>query len=244
MPSRPRPHDLRASDDDRERVVAVLTAALADGRLDIQEHGIRLERAYSARTLGDLAGLTEDLVAADHQPIRLDHRRAVAGFMTRQSRSGRWVVPDSFPVTVLFGEVVLDLREAVLQSQRVTVYATLLGGRLELIVPRGPEGRADRARHARQHAQPPGRARRLPAAHHRATGHAGDRGAHGGPRRADKDHHAASAAAPPLAGQSSPSKLTALYALSFQSWCSLRMVRIVPDRARMTREWVLAPPAR
>ncbi|HEY7879861.1 MAG TPA: DUF1707 domain-containing protein [Streptosporangiaceae bacterium] len=137
MPSRPRPHDLRASDDDRERVVAVLTAALADGRLDIQEHGIRLERAYSARTLGDLAGLTEDLVAADHQPIRLDHRRAVAGFMTRQSRSGRWVVPDSFPVTVLFGEVVLDLREAVLQSQRVTVYATLLGGRLELIVPAG-----------------------------------------------------------------------------------------------------------
>ena len=137
MPSRPRPHDLRASDDDRERVVAVLTAALADGRLDIQEHGIRLERAYSARTLGDLAGLTEDLVAADHQPIRLDHRRAVAGFMTRQSRSGRWVVPDSFPVTVLFGEVVLDLREAVLQSQRVTVYATLLGGRLELIVPEG-----------------------------------------------------------------------------------------------------------
>ena len=137
MPSRPRPHDLRASDDDRERVAAVLAAALADGRLDIHEHGIRLERAYSARTLGDLAGLTEDLVAADHQPIRLDHRRAVAGFMTRQSRSGRWVVPDSFPVTVLFGEVVLDLREAVLQSQRVTVYATLLGGRLELIVPEG-----------------------------------------------------------------------------------------------------------
>jgi hypothetical protein len=57
--------------------------------------------------------------------------------MTRQSRSGRWVVPDSFPVTVLFGEVVLDLREAVLQSQRVIVYATLLGGRLELIVPEG-----------------------------------------------------------------------------------------------------------
>jgi len=137
VPSRPRPHDLRASDDDRERVVAVLAEAVADGRLDTHEHGQRLERAYSARTLGDLVGLTEDLVAADHQPIRLDHRRAVAGFMTRQSRSGRWVVPDSFPVTVLFGEVVLDLREAVLQSQRVTIYATLLGGRLELIVPEG-----------------------------------------------------------------------------------------------------------
>jgi len=137
VPSRPRPHELRASDDDRERVVAVLAAAVADGRLDTHEHSQRLERAYSARTLGDLVGLTEDLVPAEHQPIRLDHRRAVAGFMTRQSRSGRWVVPDSFPVTVLFGEVVLDLREAVLQSQRVTIHATLLGGRLELIVPDG-----------------------------------------------------------------------------------------------------------
>lgn len=137
MPSRPRPQDLRASDDDRERVVAVLAEALADGRLETHEYEARMERAYSARTLGDLAGLTGDLLAADRQPIRLDHRRAVAGFMNRQSRAGRWVVPDSFPVTVLFGEVVLDLREAVLQSQRVTVYATLLGGRLELIVPEG-----------------------------------------------------------------------------------------------------------
>jgi hypothetical protein len=137
VPSRPRPQDLRASDDDRERVVAVLAEALADGRLETHEYEARMARAYSARTLGDLAGLTEDLLAADSQPIRLDHRRAVAGFMNRQSRAGRWVVPDSFPVTVLFGEVVLDLREAVLQSQRVTVYATLLGGRLELIVPEG-----------------------------------------------------------------------------------------------------------
>jgi hypothetical protein len=116
-------------------VAAVLAEAAADGRLAPDEHAQRLERAFSARTLGDLAGLTEDLLAADHQPIRLDHRRAVAGFMSRQSRTGRWVVPDSFPVTVLFGEVVLDLRDAVLQSQRVTVYATVLGGRLELIVP-------------------------------------------------------------------------------------------------------------
>ncbi len=135
VPSRPRPHDLRASDDDRERVAEVLAAALADGRLDDHEYGLRLDRALSARTLGELTGLTEDLVTADQQPIRLHHRRAVAGFMSRHSRSGRWVVPESFPVTVLFGEVVLDLREAVLQGQRVTVYATLLGGRLELIVP-------------------------------------------------------------------------------------------------------------
>jgi len=37
----------------------------------------------------------------------------------------------------VFGEVVLDLREAILQSQRVTVLATLMGGTLQLIVPEG-----------------------------------------------------------------------------------------------------------
>jgi hypothetical protein len=33
--------------------------------------------------------------------------------------------------------VVLDLREALLQSQRVTVFATVIAGHLELIVPEG-----------------------------------------------------------------------------------------------------------
>ena len=40
-------------------------------------------------------------------------------------------------VTAVFGEVVLDLREALLQSQRITVLATLFGGTLQLIVPDG-----------------------------------------------------------------------------------------------------------
>src|SRR6516162_9093759 len=46
------------------------------------------------------------------------------------------------------------------------------------------------------------------------------------------------------AGQLAESKLTELYARSFQSWCSLVMVRMVPERARITSEWDVAPPAR
>jgi len=38
-------------------------------------------------------------------------------------------------VTAIFGEVVLDLREALLQSPRVTVLATMMGGTVQLIVP-------------------------------------------------------------------------------------------------------------
>ena len=40
-------------------------------------------------------------------------------------------------MTAIFGEVVLDLREAVLQSQRVTLLTTVVGGTVQLIVPDG-----------------------------------------------------------------------------------------------------------
>ena len=81
--------------------------------------------------------LTADLAVPSAQPIRLDGRRPVAGIFARENRSGRWVVPENLLVTAVFGEVVLDMREAMLQSRHVTIYATVVGGRLDLIVPDG-----------------------------------------------------------------------------------------------------------
>jgi hypothetical protein len=52
---------LRASHEDRDRVVDVLRVAAGDGRLSAGELDARLESALSARTLGELAGLTADL---------------------------------------------------------------------------------------------------------------------------------------------------------------------------------------
>jgi hypothetical protein len=134
---RPAPRDLRASDFERDRVVALLGEAAADGRLTPDEHTDRVERAYQARTLGELAVLTTDLVGPTAQPIRLDGRRAVAGMFGRDSRDGCWVVPDSLPVIAVFGEVELDFREALLQSGRIIIYATIILGTIHLIVPDG-----------------------------------------------------------------------------------------------------------
>jgi hypothetical protein len=135
--SRPAPRDLRASDTDRERVVALLTEAAGDGRLTLGEHAERAGQAYAARTLGELSALTADLAEPAAQPIRLDARRSVAAVFARERRDGRWVVPESFPVTAIFGDVVLDLREALLQSRRVTIFATVIAGHIQLIVPEG-----------------------------------------------------------------------------------------------------------
>lgn len=137
MSSRPGPRDLRASDADRERVVALLTQAAGDGRLTLGEHAERAERAYAARTLGELSVLTTDLAVPSAQPIRIDTRRSVAAVFGKERRDGRWVVPDTLAVTAIFGEVVLDLREALLQASRITILATVIGGTVQLVVPEG-----------------------------------------------------------------------------------------------------------
>ena len=46
-------------------------------------------------------------------------------------------MPESLPVVSIFGEVELDLREALLQSGRIVIYATMILGTIHLIVPDG-----------------------------------------------------------------------------------------------------------
>jgi hypothetical protein len=131
------PRDLRASDADRERVVTLLAEAAGDGRITLEEHTHRVQRAYTARTLGDLAGLTDDLALPGAQPLRLDNSRAVTAFFATERRSGRWVVPERLVVTAIGGQVVLDLREALLQAQRTVMYVSAMGGQVNLLVPAG-----------------------------------------------------------------------------------------------------------
>jgi Domain of unknown function (DUF1707) len=54
-------HAMRASDQDRERAAEVVRDAYAVGRLDLGEFHDRADRAYSARTWGELRDLTADL---------------------------------------------------------------------------------------------------------------------------------------------------------------------------------------
>ena len=53
--------DLRASHDDRDRVVELLTGAAGDGRLTPEELDQRVGAALTARTYGELAALVSDL---------------------------------------------------------------------------------------------------------------------------------------------------------------------------------------
>ena len=132
--------------------MAVLAEAVGDGRLTLEEHTERVQRAYQARTLGDLASLTTDLAPAAGQPLKLDDSRTVTAFFATVRRDGRWVVPERLDVAAVGGHVILDLRQALLQGTHTVLHAALLGGQLHLHVPDGVQvtvtsaRRQDRAR--------------------------------------------------------------------------------------------------
>jgi hypothetical protein len=70
----------RASDDDRQRVVAELERHTAAGRLTLDEFGERVDQALAAVTHGELAGVTRDLPAEPAGPP-LQHRELAVAFL-------------------------------------------------------------------------------------------------------------------------------------------------------------------
>ncbi len=117
--------------------MAVLADAAADGRLTLEEHAERVARAYAARTLGDLAELTADLAGAAAQPLHLDASKPAMGIFGNDARTGRWVVPEHFAATAIFGEVDLDMTEALLQRSHVILHVTAICGSVHVLVPEG-----------------------------------------------------------------------------------------------------------
>lgn len=121
----------------------MLNAALGDGRITPEEHDERVHAALTARTLGDLVGLTSDLAMPSGQPIQLDSGPVVNGIplingiLRKESRSGRWVAPAEFMVNAVGADVTLDFREAILTDRHTVVRANALGGSVRLFVPEG-----------------------------------------------------------------------------------------------------------
>lgn len=135
------PDQLRASHEDRDRVVELLRVAAGDGRLTAEELDERLEVALTARTYGELAALTKDLPASAGLPgmpalapkdvVRIDCRSGSA------RRNGPWVVPKRMEVRVSSGGVTLDFTEAIITQPSLWIDATVRSGGLTLIIKPG-----------------------------------------------------------------------------------------------------------
>lgn len=147
--------DTRASDAERERVAEYLREAVAEGRIDMDEFGERLEAAYKARTHGELAplvsdlptpGSTVDVIPVTDSPVRTGRwadrvgvggavSRTAFAFMGGFSRKGSWTVPRVFTSVTFMGGGEIDLREARFEERDVVIRCFALMGGVGIIVP-------------------------------------------------------------------------------------------------------------
>ena len=130
MASDPR---IRASDADRDRTAALLREHLAAGRLTAEEFNERLDKAYAAKTLGDLDQNSAKFSLADRQvPIRVS---LIEGSRKNLSTlenlpvptTGGGAVPLKAVADISFGEGPTRIRRYN-QSRRLSIEADLTPG--------------------------------------------------------------------------------------------------------------------
>src|ERR1017187_4097828 len=130
--------ELRASHDDRDRVVELLRVSAGDGRLTAEELDQRLELALTARTYGELAKLVTDLPAAGSvasAPAAAPKPKDVGRIDCRSGhvrRVDRWVVPQRMEVKVTSGHVMLDLTQAVITQPTLRLDIDVRSGHILL----------------------------------------------------------------------------------------------------------------
>jgi len=133
--------ELRASHEDRDRVVELLRVSAGDGRLTADELDERLELALTARTYGELARLVADLPATGSavsapaprakEVMRID---CTSGHTVK---NGRWVVPQRIEARIRSGQLKLDFTQAVINQPSLQIDAEVNSGHIILITKPG-----------------------------------------------------------------------------------------------------------
>ncbi|MCN9244925.1 DUF1707 domain-containing protein [Streptomyces sp. RY43-2] len=145
------PAELRCSDADRDRVADILRDALAEGRLTAEEHAERVDGVLSAKTVGELERFVRDLPAgharraasvsapAPQRPtpgaIPADPDENVVAVFSSAVRKGRWRPGRRMHAYAIFGNVEIDLSEAIFEHQQVMIKAISVFGNVEIRVP-------------------------------------------------------------------------------------------------------------
>lgn len=130
--------DLRASHEDRDRVVDSLRVAAGDGRLTSEELDTRLEAALSAKTFGELAALTADLPPAVLSTVSGPGTKPKDVLVVEQRgskfvRDGGWVVPRRIELRPRLCDVTLDFTEAVITSDTLRIEMDMHLGKLFIV---------------------------------------------------------------------------------------------------------------
>lgn len=128
---------VRASDGDREQAVLALREHLASGRLTLEEFTERMTAALAARTTADLDAPLRELPLAERMQRR--PTRFLLALFGSTERGGRLRLRRRALCVSLFGNIDLDLRQATLEGEVITIFAIALFAALDLYVPEGVE---------------------------------------------------------------------------------------------------------
>src|SRR6266536_1622487 len=132
---------VRASDADREQIVMRLRDASAEGRLTLEEFVERMTSAYDARTHAELDELVRDLPAGRGEGVVSRRRptRFLLSLFGSTEREGRIRVRRRVGCLALFGNIDLDLRQATLEGDVITVVVFGAFAAADVYVPEGVE---------------------------------------------------------------------------------------------------------
>ena len=133
-----RPPAVRASDADRETVVARLQAAVGEGRLDLDEFGQRADAAYAAVTRAELDVLVADLPVDAPPPLQIAGQRSPAE-VTSTFGDVVLTVTNAPPqrIGTVFGDIRLDLRGLRTGADRIDLQLSTVFGDIDVIVAEG-----------------------------------------------------------------------------------------------------------
>lgn len=129
---------LPVTQTDREAAVAALQTAAGDGRLPLRDFSERVGIALAAETPDQLDAATAGLAAGPpDRPARTFG--SVVTFFGSRRQAGRWRLPAVLRARAVFGDIHLDLRQAVIDRDVAEISATTLFGNLCVDVPEGVE---------------------------------------------------------------------------------------------------------
>jgi hypothetical protein len=137
--------ELRASDTDRDRILARLQEALASGMISMDEFHDRSGQALGARTRRELAAITSDLPASDAPAIPAAQDTIVELRATSSSlkRTGRWIVPRNLVLRQQKGSAELDFTQAQISHPVTSIELDVSGGSVEIRLPDGASASTD-----------------------------------------------------------------------------------------------------